>query len=269
MLTFASTVDNAADAVASRTAAIHREVLCASRFITDRNFTRIGTEDLERLFDLYDAHFFDGRLRGLVDQQAHGALSFRLSNRMTRVGGTTTRYNRPRCPHCGCADAVSYEIAISSALLFQTFRGESRPIVINGIQCTDRLGALQRVFEHELIHLVEMLVWGESSCSAPRFQDLARRTFGHTGVTHSLVTSTETTMTRFGIRPGDRVAFEFEGTRWRGVVNRVHKRATVLVECERGTPYSDGRRYRKFYVPPSLLEREDAASSKRWAASPG
>jgi hypothetical protein len=38
-------------------------------------------------------------------------------------------------------------------------------------------------------------------------------------------------------------------------VNRVTKRATVLVEDARGVRYSDGRRYAKFYVPVGMLER--------------
>jgi len=37
-------------------------------------------------------------------------------------------------------------------------------------------------------------------------------------------------------------------------VNRITKRATVLVEDERGMRYSDGKRYAKFYVPVASLE---------------
>ena len=46
-----------------------------------------------------------------------------------------------------------------------------------------------------------------------------------------------------------------EGSRYVGVVNRVTKRATVLVEDSRGVRYSDGRCYAKFYVPVGMLER--------------
>ena len=39
-----------------------------------------------------------------------------------------------------------------------------------------------------------------------------------------------------------------------GVVNRITRRATVLVEDQHGLPYSDGKRYKKFYVPFGSLE---------------
>jgi len=38
------------------------------------------------------------------------------------------------------------------------------------------------------------------------------------------------------------------------VVNRVSKRATVLVEDHQGRRYTDGKHYSKFYVPVQMLE---------------
>jgi len=58
-----------------------------------------------------------------------------------------------------------------------------------------------------------------------------------------------------GIRVGSRVRFEFEGQQLEGRVNRITQRATVLVEHTEGARYSDGRRYRKYYVPLGSLER--------------
>ena len=57
-----------------------------------------------------------------------------------------------------------------------------------------------------------------------------------------------------GIRPGARVSFVIEGQRLTGIVNRVTKRATVLVEDPKGERYSDGKHYAKFYIPISWLE---------------
>jgi hypothetical protein len=54
---------------------------------------------------------------------------------------------------------------------------------------------------------------------------------------------------RHGIKVGSMVEFQFEGRRLVGRVNRLNKRATVLVEDADGLPYSDGKRYQKFYVP--------------------
>ena len=43
------------------------------------------------------------------------------------------------------------------------------PGIMSGIECCDRLAALQRVIDHELTHLIEMLIRVDWSCLAPRF----------------------------------------------------------------------------------------------------
>jgi hypothetical protein len=115
------------------------------------------------------------------------------------------------------------------------------------------LDALQRIFEHELVHLVENLCWGHSDCAALRFQDVARRFFGHSSHTHNLITRRERAAAS-GIRVGSRVMFRFENRELSGRVNRITKRATVLVEDPAGAPYSDGLRYKAYYVPIRLLQ---------------
>ena len=153
---------------------------------------------------------------------------------------------------------VRYEIAISTTLLFQTFADVQRPVRVNGLLCQDRVEALQRVFEHELLHLLEMLIWTKSSCAAPRFKALAWSYFGHTESKHDLVTQDERATNHFGVRRGDRVTFNFEGARRTGVVNRITRRATILVESADGVVHTDGKRYQKFYVPLALLEKAPA-----------
>jgi hypothetical protein len=54
------------------------------------------------------------------------------------------------------------------------------------------------------------------------------------------------------VRVGSRVRFLHEGQELVGWVNRITKRATVLVEDIRGERFTDGKRYLRFYVP---LER--------------
>jgi hypothetical protein len=108
--------------------------------------------------------------------------------------------------------------------------------------------------EHEIVHLIEMLLWGKSSCSQPRFQAITWRFFGHTQNKHNLITPKEKALVKFGIRPGVKVRFRFDGIEHTGVVNRVSKRATVLVEDHKGRRYTDGKHYNKFYVPVQMLE---------------
>lgn len=234
--------------VSERTREIYQKVLSESRTMDSGNFTRIHTKDVERLFHLYDAAFFDEKCR----QQLGGrTLRFRLSKRMTSSGGSTSRFRTPADSRASRHER--FEIAFATSLLFQTFHPGDRAVAICGIPCHDRLEALQRVMEHELVHLVEMLIWRSSKCSRGRFQSIARRFFGHTDHRHQLITPRERALTAFGVRAGQRVSFSFEGRQLVGRVNRITKRATVLVEDSNGQRYSDGKRYTKFYVAPRVL----------------
>ena len=249
------TIHNSPETIAARTSAIHAAMLRDSLQMRQPNFTIIGTDDLALLFRLYDEQFFAGWLAQSVREKAAGPVHFRLSSTMSRAGGKTIRH---RTFGPAGASHVHFEIAIASRLLFMTFGDIARPIIVCGLICTDRLQAMQRIMEHELIHLTELLLWGNSSCSAPPFRALANRVFGHTQSTHDLVTPREHAALHHGIRIGSMVRFEFDHVRLVGRVNRISRRATVLVESDDGVPYSDGKAYRKFYVPLSMLTLADA-----------
>ncbi len=224
---------------------VREHLLSFSRDLRQADFQRIHTRDLELLFEAYDREFFEGLCRAAL---AGRQLDFRLSSRMTKAAGTTRRVR------FGTGETV-FEIAIAAAMLFDGFGPDDRRIAVCGLECDTRLDALQRVFEHELIHLVENLCWDASNCSAERFQGIAARLFGHRSHTHDLITRRERAAS-VGIRPGMRVAFAFEGRRLVGRVNRITRRATVLVEHPEGERYSDGLRYMRYYVPLKSLELE-------------
>jgi hypothetical protein len=234
-----------AEEVSHRTAQIHASVLSMSKCIDVPNFRRIHTTDLGLLFAEYDQGFFGGQIKETLGTTP---LYFHLSRRMTSSGGKTA-YRTDR------SERRWYEIGVSTAILFECFGGEDhRPITASGITCQDRLEALQRVMEHELVHLIEMLLWGKSSCSQPRFHSITLRFFGHTENKHLLITPREKALVKFGIRPGMTVRFRFDGVEHTGIVNRISRRATVLVEHSGGRRYSDGKHYIKFYVPVQRLE---------------
>ena len=222
---------------------IQQDLLAHSRSMREPGFRAIHPRDLEFLFAAYDDRFFSGLCRGAL---AGRSIQFRLSERMTRAGGKTSRYRLP-------SGEVSFEIAIAISMLFDGFASGDRPTAVCGLECTTRLDALQRIFEHELVHLAEQLCWESSDCAAPRFQDIAKRFFLHRAHTHQLVTRRERAENS-GIRVGSRVAFQFEGRRLTGRVNRITKRVTVLVEHPEGLPYSDGFRYKTYYVPITHLK---------------
>lgn len=222
---------------------IHHDVLAHSLYIREPNFTKIHPRDLEFLFGAYDERFLGGLCQKALDGRR---IRFRLSPRLTRAGGTTTRFITR-------TGEVSYEIAIACSMLFDGFGKTDRLVTVGGLDCEDRLEALQRIFEHEIVHLTEYLCWESSDCAAARFQDIAGRLFLHRAHTHNLITHRERAA-ESGIRPGSRVTFAFEGRRLTGRVNRITKRATILVEDRDGAEYSDGLRYKTYYVPIACLE---------------
>ena len=77
-------------------------------------------------------------------------LRFALSDRLTVSGGVTKRI-RSR------AGDVRFEIAIASGMLFDGFRDADHRATVCGLECANRLEALQRIFEHELIHLTNRI----------------------------------------------------------------------------------------------------------------
>ncbi len=227
---------------------ISQSVISHSRVMGSVNFTSTTAADLQRMAECYDQTFLDGHCLAIA---RHFGMHFRWSKRMTSTGGKTVRTTQ--LDRRKGTTTQRYEIVLSAPLLFQTFADLHRPIRVTGVLCTDRLQAMQRILEHELIHLVEMLVWSDSCCAAPRFQSIAGRLFGHTEHKHDLITQQERAASKFNIRVGSRVLFQHEGVRLVGTVNRITRRATVLVVDNEGQLYEDGRRYRKYYVPLSHL----------------
>ena len=131
---------------------VHEFMLRNSESIRRPNFEQLSCADLGLLFQVTDEQFFQGKLCRACETTAR-PLKFRLSRRMTTSGGMTTMQ---QVAH----DAKDFEIAIATTPLFQSFqRNESSKV--GGRVCRNRLQALQRIMEHEMIHLAEMLVWDE------------------------------------------------------------------------------------------------------------
>lgn len=236
------------DEIARMQREIHTQTLSLSRSIDRPNFSKVGRDDLVRMIGLYDELFFDGKI--LPTARAEG-LSFGFSSRMTRVAGKLiTHY--PAGNHEG---RRKFELILSSTLLFQTFEDVDRTVEVTGRLCRDRLEAMQRIAEHEFVHLIEMLIWNDGNCSESRFQSIALRYFGHTDYRHDLITQKERALRKFNIRVGDAVRFVRDREVLTGRVNRITRRATVLVPNASGETFSDGERYLRFYVPLEKLTK--------------
>jgi len=151
-----------------------------------------------------------------------------------------------------------FEIAVATTPLFETFNVDAESNV-GGLVCRSRLEALQRIMEHEIVHLVELMLTGDSDCQAGPFRQFVKRHFGHVESNHELLTPRDVARRSLGIRCGDTVVFRRDGRNYQGFVNRITKRATVLVKDPSGTAYTDGVCYRKFYVPLNQLKKPSAA----------
>ncbi len=214
------------------------------------NFQQLDNRDLQFVFNATDDLFFDGMVRQLA--KSHGfPVRFRVSQRMTHSGGITKMTALP-----GRKRKREFEIAVSAPLLFHSFQeGVGKATLVTGVPCLNRLEALQKIIEHEMLHLIELMVWDDSNCSGRRFRSIAARIFGHSQSNHQLLTPRDIARRDHNIAPGDWVHFSHRGSQLSGRVNRITKRATVLVPCGQGTRYSDGKRYAKFYVPFDRLRK--------------
>ena len=229
---------------------VYQTTLACRPKIGQGNFDDLSDQDLKFVFNATDDLFFDGMVRGLAQERGF-PVTFRVSKRMTNSGGIT----KMTLPH-GNPKEKQFEIAISAPLLFNSFQeGKGSATIVTGIPCRDRLEALQKIMEHEMLHLIEMMVWNDSNCSATRFRSIASRIFGHTQSNHQLLAPRDIARRDHGISPGDWVSFSHNGENVLGRVNRITKRATVLVPHRKGVRYSDGKRYTKFYVPFDRLSK--------------
>lgn len=232
-----------------RETSVYRHVLQNSQRISRGNFSSLAPADLGMIFHAIDEDFFDGCLSIACEKLTSKPLSFRLSTRMTSSGGMTTMQHAG-----GWRPATEFEIAVATTPLFETFKIDSTAQV-GGRLCHDRLEALQRIMEHEIVHLIELLLWEDSNCSANPFREIVHRFFGHLESNHQLLTPRDVARQKLGISIGDKVRFTKGTQTMEGYVNRISKRATVLVHSHLGHRYSDGQRYEKFYVPLTNLKK--------------
>ena len=229
-------------------AAVETAACTMSANLGKRPIEVLSSSDLRIAFTQIDKTFLAGSVEELI-KTSRDSINFRLSRRMTSSGGSTTTRTMNREN-----SQMRYDIAIAGTLIYQTY-ASSKQATVCGVACETMLSALLRVMEHEMLHLIEMMLWNESSCAQARFKSMANRIFGHTASSHRLLTAQQAAHEQHGLRVGDQVLFELVGIRYAGTINRIQRRATVLVESDRGEPYSDGRRYAKYYVPLNLLRR--------------
>ena len=191
-------------------------------------FTHIRIKDFNFLFSLYDKYYFSENLTKYLK------MSLDFSRRLTKSAGMVKFNLRTN----------SVKIIFSIPLIFGAYLKDTQGYIVNGIFCKNPSEALMRVMEHELTHIVEFILHGNSKCSNPRFIKYSYQLFGHTEnkhkIGHEIKLETETNIQKF--KKGDIVNFVFKETVYNGKITRISKRATVIVGSDK-----------KFYVPLSML----------------
>lgn len=216
-----------------------------ARNVQSGKFSSISIKDLYFLFDLYNDIFFEMELEDPLV-----IINFSLSKRMTKSAGKTIF---KRQTQVNTLVPCMFEIRIGVDFFFNYDLTKKNKQVC-GIETTSSLEALLLVFEHELCHVIERLCFGDSDCSKERYKEIAMNLFGHTASHHQLPTYKQIAYEHLDLKVGDIVYFTFEGKQQKGIINRITKRATVMVKNKSGN-YQDGKgnRYKKFYVPLTLL----------------
>ena len=212
------------------------------------DFVKISDTDLYILYNLYDEIFLESWFK----HNFKGKIKFILSRQLTRAAGNTkTRKDigliKP--------EDIEFEIKISINHLIN-FDKADRDKYVGGIEVKNKLDSLMLVFEHELCHVIEFLIYKKSDCNKQIFKNLILNLFGQNESTHKLVTNREVNYKEYGLLPGHNVTFEHEGAILNGFITKINKRAIVMSPSQHGK-YVDksGQHYTKYYIPLSCLKK--------------
>jgi hypothetical protein len=104
----------------------------------------------------------------------------------------------------------------------------------------------RRMFDEYDARFFEGQVRAAPGSDPPRFHSISRRLFGHTENRHKLIAPRQRAIVKFAARPGMKVRFRIDDKEHIGIVNRIAKRATVLVEDPKGSRYANGKHDRAY-----------------------
>jgi len=145
--------------------------------LVDRDLERFNVDDLVRLFDLYNIHFFNNSLP---------KTTLSISNRFTvKASQCAISRNSVEC---------KYAITMSRSVFAKLNLEENQVTKSGGLVCKSRLNCLQLVLEHELIHLIMGYYYPNRkqldekiySSHGLLFKSLVKNYFGQTESTHQI-----------------------------------------------------------------------------------
>jgi len=223
-----------------------------SKYIKTIDFKEISDYDLHIIYNLYDEIFLDSWFK----DHFKGKITFKLSKQLSRAAGNTkTKKNIGLLKE----EDIEFEIKISVNHLLN-FDKIDRSKFVGGIEVKSKLDSLLLVFEHELCHVIEFLIYKKSDCNKQIFRDIIYNLFGQHETTHKLVSSREVNYEKYNLLVGDQVSFDYDGIKIYGFINKINKLATVMSPSHHGK-YVDkkGQHYTKYCVPLSCLAKCELA----------
>ena len=155
------------------------------------------------------------------------------------------------------ATKVEYEITVSTTLLFNTFQNVDRQVMVGGLECRDRLEALAAHLRARAAAPGRVPGLGPLQLPGgelPRALAADLRARGRLPRPGHPPRGGGRGLRHRRRRPGELRA---RGRAPRRRVNRITRRATVLVESPGGRLFTDGKRYQTFYVPLPMLRKVD------------
>lgn len=219
-----------------------------SKSIKTSDFTEMKDSDIFLLYSIYDEIFLESWFK----KNFKGKLTFKFSKQLSRsAGNTKTKKNIGELKD----EDIEFEIKISVNHLLN-FDKIDRNKSVGGIEAKSKLDCLMLVFEHELCHVIEFLLYKKSDCSKQVFKDIIFNLFGQHETTHKLVSVREANFQEYGLLIGDNVSFDYNGVETYGIITKINKRATVMSPNDYGR-YVDkkGQHYTKYNVPLSDLSK--------------
>ena len=189
--------------------------------------------DIDYLFKLYDNLYFDGELSKNFN------IIIRCSNKLTRSAGMVNFSKR----------RSEAKISLSLALIFKSYQNNAQGFLVNGIFCNNPVEALMRVLEHEIVHLIEYVLYGKSNCNDPQFFKIAFDLFGHTENKHMLGIELKNYIDIKDLKKGDIVSFPYHGKIHTGSIINIKKNVTVAVDTLYDT--------KKYYISPDVIIKDN------------
>jgi hypothetical protein len=210
---------------------IHDEIV--TKYLKGQaNFNSLSSNILEHLYELYDQYFFKMRISQILKTK-NAYLTLHVNSKLTRAAG--------RCGPKGC----NYIIDISDTIILQTFRGESKYHIGSGLKCYDRTECLMHTFEHELMHLVMLILPHRIIKGNPIykghgyfFKELVAAYFGHTETTHQLFVQQELVHSKEDFKVGQVIKYKnVKNTKsWIGTIIKLNAKRAVVCD-QKGASY--------------------------------